>query len=96
MSALLWVEHALYTKSSTCIIVLSIVPDERFSFDVDLPTECDDEYWVADDLGNAFKQPPGLPSQMSYFVWMIKLSNIRAKANRRIVRCIYFPEDASF
>lgn len=57
-----------------------------YSFDLDLPIECDDEYWMTEDPEKAFQQPPGLPSRVSYFVWMLKFGNIRAAAIRRIVR----------
>lgn len=57
-----------------------------YSFDLDLPIECDDEYWEAEDPENSFKQPSGLPSYISYFVWMVKLDSIRAMVIRRIVR----------
>lgn len=59
------------------------------SFDVELPVECDDEYWATEAPYDAFKQPNGVPSQVSYFIWMIKLSNIRARAIREIVRRFY-------
>lgn len=57
------------------------------SFDLDLPIQCDDEYWLnEDEPENAFKQPVGVPSQVSYFVWNIKLSNFLAMTIRKIVR----------
>lgn len=57
------------------------------SFDIDLPTEVDDEYWENEhDPEQAFKQPPGKPSLLSYFVCFIKLNQILAIALRTIVR----------
>jgi hypothetical protein len=54
-------------------------------FDVDLPTEIDDEYWENEqDPEQAFKQPPGKPSLLSYFVCFIKLNQILAVALRTI------------
>jgi hypothetical protein len=53
-------------------------------FDVDLPTEVDDEYWENEDPEQAFKQPPGKPSLISYFVCFIKLNQILAVALRTI------------
>jgi hypothetical protein len=55
------------------------------SFDLDLPVECDDEYWSPPDPKDAFKQPPGKPSKMSYFIAYLKLSQILAFALRTIV-----------
>ncbi|KAF7321926.1 hypothetical protein MKEN_00714900 [Mycena kentingensis (nom. inval.)] len=51
-------------------------------FDQELPLECDDEYW-----GSAkFMQPSGKPSQMSYFIWLIKLLEIQAAVTTNIYR----------
>ena len=55
------------------------------SFDLDLPVECDDEYWSPTDPKDAFKQPPGKPSKMSFFIAYLKLSQILAFALRTIV-----------
>ena len=55
------------------------------SFDLDLPAECDDEYWSPPDPKDAFKQPPGKPSKLSYFIAYLKLSQILAFALRTIV-----------
>ena len=56
------------------------------SFDVDLPMEVDDEYWENEhEPEQAFKQPPGKPSHLSYFVSLIKLIQILAVALRTIV-----------
>lgn len=55
------------------------------SFDLDLPVECDDEYWSPKDPKDAFKQPPGKPSKMSFFIAYLKLSQILAFALRTIV-----------
>jgi len=54
-------------------------------FDVDLPTEVDDEYWENEhDPEKAFKQPAGKPSLLSYFVSLTKLIQILAVALRTI------------
>ena len=55
------------------------------SFDLDLPVECDDEYWSPPDPKDAFKQPAGKPSKMSHFISYLKLSQILAFALRTIV-----------
>jgi len=55
-------------------------------FDVDLPVEIDDEYWENEhEPDQAFKQPTGKPSILSYFVSLIKLIQILAVALRTIV-----------
>ena len=46
------------------------------SFDLDYPVECDDEYWEASDPKVAFTQPPGKPSEMTYFIWTLELAEI--------------------
>lgn len=56
-----------------------------FRFDLELPVECDDEYWVAEDSEDPFKQPAGQPSNISYFVAIIQLTNVLALVLRKIV-----------
>ncbi|KAJ7612022.1 fungal-specific transcription factor domain-containing protein [Mycena polygramma] len=46
--------------------------------DLDLPTECDDEYWENEDPALAFRQPPGRPSQVAFFNSFLRLNNILA------------------
>jgi hypothetical protein len=55
------------------------------SFDVGLPTDCDDEYWENDDPDLAFKQPPGKPSKVAFFISLIRQQEILAFALRTIV-----------
>ncbi|KAF7318508.1 Zn(2)-C6 fungal-type domain-containing protein [Mycena chlorophos] len=43
-------------------------------FDVDLPIECDDEYW--EHPTHPFQQPPGVPSQVAFFNMLMGLSHI--------------------
>ncbi|KAJ7138657.1 fungal-specific transcription factor domain-containing protein [Mycena filopes] len=56
---------------------------QSHDFDVDLPTECDDEYWAGEELalasGEAWYQPPGAgPSRVSFFNAFMRLNNILA------------------
>ncbi|KAJ4490980.1 fungal-specific transcription factor domain-containing protein [Lentinula aciculospora] len=44
--------------------------------DADMPLECDDEYWEHADPKQAFQQPPGKPSSMSFWICFLKLINI--------------------
>ncbi|KAI0720409.1 hypothetical protein C8Q72DRAFT_862307 [Fomitopsis betulina] len=55
-----------------------------FCFDLDLPVECDDEYWENDDPELAFKQPPGKPSLVTFFNCFLRLNQILAFALRTI------------
>ncbi|THV07020.1 hypothetical protein K435DRAFT_710727 [Dendrothele bispora CBS 962.96] len=53
-------------------------------FDVDLPIECDDEYWETSDPAQSFKQPPDRPSYVVYWNSFIKLLDILSFAQRTI------------
>lgn len=59
---------------------------KSLSFDLDLPLECDDEFWEPDDHGSAFKQPPDRPSTITYFNCFLRLQQILGSAMRTIVR----------
>jgi hypothetical protein len=63
-------------------LILSTCP----SFDLELPIECDDEYWEHPDPAQAFKQPPGKPSVIAYFNCFLKLNQVLAFSVRTIVR----------
>ncbi|KAK0457720.1 fungal-specific transcription factor domain-containing protein [Desarmillaria tabescens] len=43
--------------------------------DLDLPIECDDEYWEPPNAANAFRQPLGRPALVSYFNCYLKLTS---------------------
>ncbi|KAJ7122289.1 fungal-specific transcription factor domain-containing protein [Mycena epipterygia] len=47
-------------------------------FDVELPIECDDEYFENANPALAFKQPNGKPSRIAFFNSFIRLNNILA------------------
>ncbi|KAK1235053.1 Gypsy retrotransposon integrase-like protein 1 [Marasmius sp. AFHP31] len=53
-------------------------------YDLDLPIECDDEYWDHPDPDQAWRQPPGKPSTVSFFVSLLKLVKLLALALRTI------------
>jgi hypothetical protein len=61
------------------------------SFDLDLPIECDDEYWETTNPEDAFKQPKNQSSRVSYFVWNIKINKLIALAYRKAV-CFFIPD----
>lgn len=54
-------------------------------FDLDLPTECDDEYWNHPDPNLAWKQPSGKASIVTFFNCFLRLNQILAFALRTIV-----------
>lgn len=56
-----------------------------FSFDLDLPADCDDEYWAPTGEGVPFKQPPSIPSSITFFNLLHKLNQIAILATRTIV-----------
>ena len=58
---------------------------------MDLPVDCDDEYWDHPDPAQRFKQPPGKPSQLAYFVAAAKQSQILGSALSTIVRLLALP-----
>ncbi|KAG6334450.1 hypothetical protein ID866_4639 [Astraeus odoratus] len=53
-------------------------------FDIDLPVECDDEYWEYSDSELAFKQPEDKPCNVTFFINYLKLYHIQAFALRTI------------
>ncbi|KAM5544332.1 hypothetical protein V8D89_001992 [Ganoderma adspersum] len=60
----------------------SSIHDE--DFDLALPTECDDEYWLSPEGEPWFQQPPDKPSKVTAFVCVLKLGQILAFAMRTI------------
>lgn len=58
------------------------------SFDLSLPTECDDEYWLMPNGEPSFKQPPGKPSKVTAFVCLVRLGQILAFVMRTIVSAV--------
>ncbi|PBK88475.1 hypothetical protein ARMGADRAFT_997130 [Armillaria gallica] len=45
-------------------------------FDLDFPLECDDAFWDHPDPSQNFTQPSEQPSEISFFVYLLKLVNI--------------------
>ena len=52
-----------------------------YSFDLDFPLECDDEFWE-----DGFQQPSRKPSSIAFFNCYLRLLDILAYAMRLIVR----------
>ncbi|KAA1476287.1 hypothetical protein DENSPDRAFT_853569 [Dentipellis sp. KUC8613] len=87
------VEDELWKRAFWVLVVLDRMMSAGFGrpcaiqeedFDIDLPAECDDEYWTHPDTEQAFKQPAGKASYMSYFICFLELSRILAFALRTI------------
>ncbi|KAF8236580.1 hypothetical protein L208DRAFT_637341 [Tricholoma matsutake] len=53
-------------------------------YDLDLPMDCDDEYWRITDTTISFEQPPGKPSRIASFITYLKLMEILDAAQRTI------------
>ncbi|KAF9068619.1 fungal-specific transcription factor domain-containing protein [Rhodocollybia butyracea] len=53
-------------------------------FDLDLPIDCDDEYWVQENPEDCFKQPPDKPSKITFVIRFIEASVILSHALRTI------------
>ncbi|KAK7466198.1 Gypsy retrotransposon integrase-like protein 1 [Stygiomarasmius scandens] len=77
-----WVLVCMDRMVSTALGRPCAIQDE--DYDLDLPIECDDEYWEHPDPSKAFRQPPGKPSTVSAFVLTLKLNRILAFALRTI------------
>ncbi|KAI0682880.1 fungal-specific transcription factor domain-containing protein [Cytidiella melzeri] len=87
------VEEELWKRAFWCLLAYDrfissalgrpcAIHDE--DFDLDLPVECDDEYWENEDPNLAFKQPLGKPSKVAYFNCLIRQNQILAFALRTI------------
>jgi len=57
------------------------------SFDLDLPIDCDDEYWEHPDPEKCWKQPIGKPSLVAAFLCFLKLYQVLSLSLRTIVSC---------
>ena len=80
-----WVDLAPSTMSTVHLRSHESLSTRFFSFDLDLPVDCDDEYWYDPDPEKCFKQPPNKPSSVTAFILYIKLHQILAFSLRTIV-----------
>ncbi|CAA7269319.1 unnamed protein product [Cyclocybe aegerita] len=69
-----WVLIFIDRFVSTCVGRPCAIQDEEL--DLDLPIDCDDEYWEHADPEKRFRQPPDKPSTMSGFIHLLKLMYI--------------------
>ncbi|KAJ7779693.1 fungal-specific transcription factor domain-containing protein [Mycena metata] len=71
---------------------------QDLDFDLDLPIECDDEYWEHPE--HPFQQPIGVPSRVSFFIVILHLNNLMSTSVKLMyplgrVRALFYP-DASW
>ncbi|KAJ4477535.1 fungal-specific transcription factor domain-containing protein [Lentinula aciculospora] len=77
-----WVLVCMDRMFSTGLGRPCAIQDE--DYDLDMPVECDDEYWEHPDPAMRFRQPPGKPSTVSAFNAFIKLNVLLSIALRTI------------
>ncbi|KAJ8073924.1 Gypsy retrotransposon integrase-like protein 1 [Marasmius tenuissimus] len=79
------VEDELWRRAFWILVLMDTLPMfTQCNFDCELPSECDDEYWETPDPGQAFVQPAGKPSVLSFFVTFLKLLDIIGFAQRTL------------
>ncbi|KAJ7147903.1 fungal-specific transcription factor domain-containing protein [Mycena crocata] len=87
------VEGELWKRAFWCLLTLDMTvcasvgrPSATHveDYDVDPPLEVDDEYWEHPDPEQAFKQPQGKPSRLTYFVHQIRLCELLDSTIRRL------------
>ena len=88
ISAALGRPCAIHDDEYVCwIYACNLLPNKNIysSFDLELPVDCDDEYWDHPDPKQRFKQPENKPSLISAFILFIKLNQILSYCLRTIV-----------
>ncbi|KAK0225298.1 fungal-specific transcription factor domain-containing protein [Armillaria fumosa] len=79
------VEGELWKRAFWCLLFIDRVASSHLGrpcalyeeeIDVELPVECDDQYWIHANPEEAFKQPAGQPSDISYFNISLRLSRL--------------------
>ncbi|PBK95211.1 hypothetical protein ARMGADRAFT_1011085 [Armillaria gallica] len=79
------VEGELWRRAFWCLLFIDRVASSHMGrpcalheeeIDVELPVECDDQYWICANPEEAFKQPAGQPSNISYFNTSLRLSHL--------------------
>jgi hypothetical protein len=91
--ALLWADRVPFMTMSTFVLCMYACKSLTkiylcSSFDLELPFDCDDEYWDHPDPKQRFKQPENKPSLISAFILFIKLNQILSYCLRTIVKSI--------
>ncbi|KAF9009900.1 fungal-specific transcription factor domain-containing protein, partial [Cyathus striatus] len=57
---------------------------DKRDMDLDMPVECDDEYWENEDPKKRFRQPSGKPTIISAFIYQLRLNRIMGFAMRSL------------
>ncbi|KAK0475463.1 fungal-specific transcription factor domain-containing protein [Armillaria novae-zelandiae] len=79
------VEGELWKRAFWCLLFMDRVASSHLGrpcalygeeIDVEPPVECDDQYWIHANPEEAFKQPAGQPSDISYFNTSLRLSHL--------------------
>ncbi|KAI0090934.1 fungal-specific transcription factor domain-containing protein [Irpex rosettiformis] len=87
------VEGEMLKRAFWCLVWLDSVMSPQLGrpcgiqyedFDLDLPVECDDEYWVQDGNALYFVQPPDKEPTVAYFNCFLRLNQIQAFAMRTV------------
>ena len=68
--------HSQYEMRSKRTISRTLPSNNLFSFDLDYPILCDDEYLDTGNPETEFKQPPDQPAHIIAFVHHLRLVNI--------------------
>ncbi|KAF8992793.1 fungal-specific transcription factor domain-containing protein [Cyathus striatus] len=89
-----WVLIALDRVVSTGVGRPCSIFDDQF--DLDMPVECDDEYWEHQDPSQRFKQPEGVPSTVTAFNQQLRLTKIMAFAMNTVGRSFYYSIKTKF
>ncbi|KAL0068996.1 Gypsy retrotransposon integrase-like protein 1 [Marasmius tenuissimus] len=84
----LW-KRAFWLLVATDTILCAVLGRPRATspedYDVELPIDCDDEYWeLSGGSGKRFVQPDGQPSSLSYFLALLKLLEIVGQAQQTL------------
>ncbi|KAJ3509225.1 hypothetical protein NLJ89_g5337 [Agrocybe chaxingu] len=79
------IEHELWKRAFWILLILDRMcsaalgrPCAIFEedYDLDLPIDCDDEYWEYTDPAKRFKQPPKKPSLAIAFIMQVKMMQV--------------------
>ena len=81
------VEVPLSERKSQCPFSFRTWFDISSRFDLEFPAECDDEYWEHPDPSKRFKQPPRIPSTVTFSILIERLMSLYEIVLRAVV-CI--------
>jgi hypothetical protein len=76
---------ALHEDESVTQLYCFCLSTDDISYDVSYPMDCDDECWITADSQEAFIQPEGKLSSLSYFICSLKLQHVHSFALHTLV-----------